>query len=55
VMEFFEQENIAVLPWLVNSPDLNPIEKVWAYIKRSLYRHLVALKDMDQFVQVICE
>ena len=39
VMEFFEQENITVLPWPVNSPDLNLIEHVWAYMKRRLDRH----------------
>ena len=36
VMEFFEEENITVLPWPANSPDLNLIEHVWAYMKRKL-------------------
>jgi hypothetical protein len=36
VMEFFEEEKITVLPWPANSPDLNIIEHVWAYMKRRL-------------------
>jgi hypothetical protein len=39
VMEFFEDENITLLPWPANSPDLNLIEHVWAYMKRRLDRY----------------
>lgn len=56
IMEFFEQENIAILLWPANSLDINPIEHVWAYIKRSLDRYLEAPKNLDELwerVQVI--
>jgi len=34
VKKWFEEQNIEILPWPSNSPDLNPIENYWADIKR---------------------
>lgn len=33
---FFETKEISVLPWAPQSPDLNPIETLWAIIKQKL-------------------
>ena len=33
---FFEQNGIRAVPWPAKSPDLNPIEKVWAVMKRAV-------------------
>ena len=33
---YLAQKNIEVLDWPSNSPDLNPIENVWAYVQNSL-------------------
>lgn len=36
VNEYFENSNISVIVWPPRSPDLNPIENVWAWIDRKL-------------------
>ena len=36
VKQFFTQNQITVLEWPGNSPDLNPIENLWAICKKRL-------------------
>jgi transposase len=36
VMDWFKDQNIEVMDWPGNSPDLNPIENVWSYMKNKL-------------------
>lgn len=37
IKDFLNDEEIEVLPWPGNSPDLNPIENCWAYLKSKVY------------------
>ena len=39
VKKYFIDNNIMVLDWPGNSPDLNLIENLWALIKRRLLEH----------------
>lgn len=37
IKNWFEENNIACLPWCSRSPDLNPIENVWGYMVKKMY------------------
>ena len=37
VREYLTQQGISTLDWPPQSPDINPIENVWAIIKQELY------------------
>jgi transposase len=34
VTQFFDENNIKTLDWSAQSPDINPIENLWAFIKK---------------------
>ena len=37
--QWLNANNLSLLPWIVRSPDLNPIEKLWAILAQNLYRN----------------
>ena len=38
-MDFFAEQGVNVMDWTDRSPDLNPIENVWAMMSRDVYRN----------------
>ena len=43
-----EELGMKVLDWPSQSPDLNPIEHIWGYIKRKLKERVVKPQNLDQ-------
>ena len=44
-----------VLPWMGQSPDLNPIENAWGELDRRLRERAVAPTNKDDLYQALCE
>lgn len=51
VKDYFAKNQISVLPWPSQSPDLNPIENLWALIKKKLRK---GKKTKDELKEEIC-
>lgn len=48
VKDFFTKYGIVVLEWPANSPDLSPIENIWAFIKRRLSQYPEEPKNLEE-------
>ena len=47
--QFRNRNNVNILPWLVVSPDMNPIEHIWDYLGRKVRarRNMHNLRDLE--------
>ena len=49
---FFEENNIEVMPWPAQSPDLAPIENLWGYLQRRLdQREIHSMNELWEAAQ----
>jgi hypothetical protein len=47
-MDYLEQNNINVLPWLSKSPELNPIEQLWDHLDKRVRQGQSPPQTVDQ-------
>lgn len=48
VKTFFVKSKLTVMEWPANSPDLNPIENLWSYLKHELGKYKESPRTMDE-------
>lgn len=51
MVNYFSSQNIEVMFWPSNSPDLNPIENIWALLKRNVGK--ISVKNKKDLIKII--
>jgi hypothetical protein len=50
VTDYYHENNVQMLDWPPQSPDLNPIEQIWAIMKEKLYSQKSFPKNRDELI-----
>jgi len=53
--KWMKDNNITLLDWLAQSPDLSPIENQWVHLKRELAKYQTALKGVWEIWERVVE
>ena len=53
--QWFEDNDIQVLPWPAQSPDINPIKHLWVHLKRALQKYPTPPKDVHELWERLVE
>lgn len=54
-VEFFAEHGVSVLDWPARSPDLNPIENVWAIMSREVYQNGKQYDSVSTLTKAVIE
>jgi hypothetical protein len=44
-LQYLSDREIEVLNWVVNSPDMKPIDNVWSWLKNELFNRRQKIKN----------
>lgn len=53
VRNWFDENQIQVLPWAAKSPDMNPIENIWGFMTKQIYNHEFRPRNRDELIDAI--
>ncbi|KAL4500899.1 hypothetical protein ABPG72_020133 [Tetrahymena utriculariae] len=53
ITNFFKERNIQLLEWASQSPDINPIERIWAHLKQMISKEIRKFQDFEKFKEYV--
>lgn len=54
-LDWLDSNDVYLLPWPAKSPDLNPIENLWAVLARKVYRNQRQFRNVDDLKNAVIE